>query len=177
MPEVRGITGRVVGRESPLFTYDQSPGREDWTVASAALGKGGSRWLPVRQPGAYTAEVFRTLARAQGIDLPEGEMVSGLPAGTEIARADSEALTEVLREMLKFSTNITAECCGLASSGAGNLAQSGGVRGGLAVGVVTCRQAVMRMSWSGFSRWKRSRMSLRTGISRAAHSMRRTPSC
>ncbi len=139
VPEVRGITGRVVGRESPLFTYDQSPGREDWTVASAALGKGGSRWLPVRQPGAYTAEVFRTLARAQGIDLPEGEMVSGLPAGTEIARADSEALTEVLREMLKFSTNITAECCGLASSGAGNLAQSGGAmtdwaRGRLGIG-------------------------------------------
>src|SRR5688572_18941734 len=46
----------------------------------------------------------------------------------------------------------------------------------LAVSVVTCRQAVMRMSCSGFSRVKRSRMSFRTGISRAAHSIRRTPS-
>ena len=34
------------------------------------LGKGGSRWLPVRPGAPYVAEVFRTLARAQGIKLP-----------------------------------------------------------------------------------------------------------
>jgi D-alanyl-D-alanine carboxypeptidase/D-alanyl-D-alanine-endopeptidase (penicillin-binding protein 4) len=125
VPAVSGITGRVVKRESPLFTYDQTPGREDWTVASAALGKGGSRWLPVRQPAAYVAEVFRVLARAQGIDLPKGEVASALPGGTEIGRAESEPLTVVLRDMLKFSTNITAECCGLASSHQARLAASG----------------------------------------------------
>lgn len=125
VPAISGITGRVARRESPLFTYDQSPGHEDWTVASAALGKGGSRWLPVRQPAAYVAEVFRVLTRAQGITLPKGEVVASLAGGTEIGRAESEPLTVVLRDMLKFSTNITAECCGLSSSHEARLAASG----------------------------------------------------
>ena len=125
VPEVRGIAGRVAKRKSPIFTYTQTPGREEWTVASTALGDGGSRWLPVRQPALYTSEVLRTLARAQGIALPEGQMVAALPAGTEIGRIVSEPLTEVLRDMLRFSTNLTAECCGLTSSGARALPGSG----------------------------------------------------
>ena len=127
LPEVRMIGAKVVKRESPLFTYDQAPGREDWTVASAALGKGGSRWLPVRQPAVYVAEVFCTLARAQGITLPQGEVVAARPSGTEIGRIDSDPLTAVLRDMLKFSTNITAECVGLTASGQRDLAASGRV--------------------------------------------------
>jgi serine-type D-Ala-D-Ala carboxypeptidase/endopeptidase (penicillin-binding protein 4) len=108
----------------PLFTY--APGRvEEWTVASAALGKGGSRWLPVRDPGAYVAEVFRTLARAQGIRLSVGERVASVPSGNEIGRVESEPLPEVLRDMLKFSTNLTAECVGLTASGQASLEGSG----------------------------------------------------
>jgi D-alanyl-D-alanine carboxypeptidase/D-alanyl-D-alanine-endopeptidase (penicillin-binding protein 4) len=108
----------------PAFTYDQGPGHEDWTVASAALGKGGSRWLPVRQPGPTRPRCSARWPARRGSTCRRASW-AGLPAGTEIARADSEALTEVLRDMLKFSTNITAECCGLASSGAASLAASG----------------------------------------------------
>jgi D-alanyl-D-alanine carboxypeptidase/D-alanyl-D-alanine-endopeptidase (penicillin-binding protein 4) len=116
LPAVNMVRVDVAQRDVPLFTY--SPGRvEEWTVASAALGKGGSRWLPVRDPGTYVAEVFRTLARAQGIRLEAGERVAALPAGTELGRVESEPLTEVLRDMLKFSTNLTAECVGLTASG------------------------------------------------------------
>ena len=125
VPAVDLARMQVVRRETPLFTYRRNRDHEDWTVASGALGKGGSRWLPVRQPGLYTAEVFQTLARAQGIVLPAPEMVAAAPAGTEIGRVESDALPEVLREMLKFSTNITAECNGLAASGADSLAASG----------------------------------------------------
>src|SRR5579884_4506328 len=46
----------------------------------------------------------------------------------------------------------------------------------LAVSVVMCRQPARRRPWSGFSSAKRSRISRRTGISWAAHSMRRWPS-
>ncbi len=46
----------------------------------------------------------------------------------------------------------------------------------LAVSVVTCRHAPMRRPSSGRSRSKRSRIRRRTGISRSAHSIRRTPS-
>ncbi|MFM7334738.1 MAG: D-alanyl-D-alanine carboxypeptidase/D-alanyl-D-alanine-endopeptidase [Tabrizicola sp.] len=125
LPEVGMVRVAIAQREAPLFTY--APGRvEEWTVASGALGKGGSRWLPVRNPGAYVAEVFRTLARAQGIRLEPGERVGALPGGTELGRVESEPLTEVLRDMLKFSTNLTAECVGLTASGLTSLEASAG---------------------------------------------------
>jgi D-alanyl-D-alanine carboxypeptidase/D-alanyl-D-alanine-endopeptidase (penicillin-binding protein 4) len=123
VPEVGMVRVAIAQREAPLFTY--SPGRvEEWTVAAGALGKGGSRWLPVRDPGAYVAEVFRTLSRAQGIRLEAGERVGTLPEGTELGRVESEPLTEVLRDMLRFSTNLTAECVGLTASGLTSLEAS-----------------------------------------------------
>jgi D-alanyl-D-alanine carboxypeptidase/D-alanyl-D-alanine-endopeptidase (penicillin-binding protein 4) len=124
VPEVGMVRVAVAQRGAPLFTY--APGRvEEWTVASGALGKGGSRWLPVRDPGAYVAEVFRTLARAQGLRLEAAERVASVPPGQEIGRVESEPLPEVLRDMLKFSTNLTAECVGLTASGQASLEASG----------------------------------------------------
>lgn len=124
VPAVGMVRVAVVAREAPLFTYD--PGVvEEWTVASGALGNGGSRWLPVRDPGRHVAEVFRTLARAQGITLEPGERVEALPGGAEIGRVESEPLPEVLRDMLRYSTNLTAECVGLTASGLGSLQASG----------------------------------------------------
>jgi D-alanyl-D-alanine carboxypeptidase/D-alanyl-D-alanine-endopeptidase (penicillin-binding protein 4) len=126
VPAVDMVRMRVARREAPLFTHEVGAGEEDWTVASAALGKGGSRWLPVRRPGLYLAEVFGTLAAAQGIRLPAAEPVATLPPGAEIGRVESDPLPEVLRAMLKYSTNLTAECIGLAASGRGDLAASAG---------------------------------------------------
>lgn len=124
VPEVGMVRVAVAQRDVPLFTY--APGRvEEWTVASGALGKGGSRWLPVRDPGAYVAEVFRTLARAQGIRLEGAERAGSVPPGQELGRVESEPLPEVLRDMLKYSTNLTAECVGLTASGARGLEASG----------------------------------------------------
>lgn len=125
VPQVGLVDMTIARRETPLFTYAQSQGHEAWTVASAALGKGGSRWLPVRQPGLYLAEVFRTLARAQGITLAHAEAAAKAPQGTELGRIDSEALPTVLQDMLRFSTNLTAECSGLSASGQTRLAASG----------------------------------------------------
>ncbi|MEN9408927.1 MAG: D-alanyl-D-alanine carboxypeptidase/D-alanyl-D-alanine-endopeptidase [Pseudomonadota bacterium] len=126
VPPVRIARMEVVRREAPLFTWRARGGAEEWTVASEALGKGGSRWLPVRSPGAYVGEVFQTLARAQGIDLPEGRRVAGLPAGAQVvAEHLGEPLADVLRRMLRWSTNLTAEVVGLSSSGAGGLRASG----------------------------------------------------
>ncbi len=124
LPPVDLVRMAVVDRKTPLFTYENGNRNEGWTVASAALGKGGSRWLPVRHPGLYTAEVFRTLARAQGITLGP-PTVTGAAQGTEVGRIDSEPMADVLRDMLKFSTNLTAEVVGLSVSGARSLADSG----------------------------------------------------
>ncbi len=125
VPPVRMARVRVVQRDAPLFTYDSAGASEDWTVASGALGKGGSRWLPVRHPTAYAGEVFQTLARAQGITLPRPEVATTEPAGQALATSESAPLPEVLRDMLRFSTNITAEAVGLRASGATDLAASG----------------------------------------------------
>ncbi len=125
IPAVRMARMAVVKRSAPTFTYTAADNTEDWTVASGALGKGGSRWLPVRLPGRYVGEVFQTLARAQGVKLPDPQAVSALPTGQQVALVESAILPEVLRDMLKFSTNLTAEAVGLRASGANGLAASG----------------------------------------------------
>lgn len=124
LPKLDWVGMTLAQRDVPVFTYQGGAAREDWTVASAALGKGGTRWLPTRLPGLYAADVFRSLAKAQGIALPEGQPAGAAPQGDEIARVESKDIPEVLREMLRFSTNLTAECAGLAASGAQSLPAS-----------------------------------------------------
>ena len=122
---VRMARMAVADRTTPLFSYDQGPGIEDWSVARGGLGQAGSRWLPVRQVAPYVAEVFQTLCAAQGIKLPKAEVVQVLPAGAvALVSWKSDELVSILRQMLKFSTNITAETVGLAATGASGLIAS-----------------------------------------------------
>ena len=122
VPAVRTARMQIKDRDAPLFTYTSAANVDQWTVAGSALTGDGSRWLPVRHPATYVAEVFAVLCAAQGIRLPTAEIVTILPAGTvTIVAHQSAALDTILRSMLKFSTNITAEVIGLAASGAGTL--------------------------------------------------------
>ncbi len=127
VPPVRMARVQVVDRDVPLFAYEAGAAQDHWTVARGALGREGSRWLPVRQAATYVAEVFQTLCAAQGIKLPQAEVVYALPEAVEIVRHESEALPDLLRKMLKFSTNLTAEAVGLTASGAGTLEGSAAV--------------------------------------------------
>lgn len=124
-PPVTMARMRVVGRSSPIYTYSAGSRVDNWTVASSAVGRGGNRWLPVRQPDAYTAEVFRWLAAARGVRLPEPVVTRSAPSGAVLAVRASAPLTEILRDMLKFSNNMTAEAVGLAASRQGSLSASG----------------------------------------------------
>jgi len=122
LPVVKGVQIRLANRDLPLFTYE---GNESWTVSQAALGDGGSRWLPVRAPAAYAAEVFATLAAARGLVLPSPGFMAHPPADAVVVTAhQGEALPKLLQKMLKFSTNLTAEAVGLMASGAGTQAGS-----------------------------------------------------
>lgn len=110
-------TMQVQNRSLPVYTYAEGGGIERWTVARSALGDGGSRWLPTRQPERLAGDVFRSLARAQGVTLPAAEPGRGpLPPGTVLAQRGSQDLGPVLRDMLRWSTNLTAEAVGLAAS-------------------------------------------------------------
>ena len=122
VPVVQGITVGVADRDTPLFTYAAG---ERWTVARPALARLGSRWLPVRNVAAYVAEVFSVLCAAQGIALPKAQMIGAVPAGANaLITWPSAELREILRDMLKYSTNITAETMGLSASGAVDLRSS-----------------------------------------------------
>ena len=117
-PPVSIARMQVANRQTPVYTYSDANGVDDWTVASGALGNGGTRWLPVRQPGAYAGEVFHVLARGQGIELPRPEPARGI-GGTVLVQHLSEPLAEILVSMLKWSTNLTAEVVGLSASSSG----------------------------------------------------------
>lgn len=115
-PDVRMARMKLVARDAPVYTYSKSRTQEDWTVARSALGGNGSRWLPVRLPGLYAGDVFRTLARSNGIVLPKAALSRSAPGGTLVASHASAPLQTILRDMLKFSNNLTAEMVGMAAS-------------------------------------------------------------
>ncbi len=116
----------IADRDLPIFTYARAADLDRWSVAKTALNDAGSRWLPVRDPAGYAAAAFAALARAQGISLPKPTVLRDVPAGAVPMVAHQGAdLTKVLKDMLRFSTNLTAETVGMVASGAGTLAGSG----------------------------------------------------
>ena len=117
-PAVTMAAMQIRDRRAPIYTYEDQPNRDSWTVAKGALGKSGARWLPVRKPGLYAGDVFATLAGAQGIRLAKPEIIRTLPAGETIVTHQSGPLLGILQDMLKYSTNLTAEMVGLAATNA-----------------------------------------------------------
>lgn len=112
------------GDGTDLFSWQDKGAHEVWTVSRAATACPGSRWLPVRRPELYAGDVFQTLCRAQGLILPAPEVIRDLPPGEIVANHSSPPLEEILRGMLYFSTNLTAEVVGLHASGAADPAAS-----------------------------------------------------
>ncbi len=118
-PTVYVAKMQVVSRELPVYTYTDKNGIDSWTVARRALGNGGARWLPVRKPELYAGDVFQTIARSHGVPLPNPKVVKSRPKGRVLVRHQSAELRVIVRAMLKFSTNLTAEVIGMAASAAG----------------------------------------------------------
>ncbi|MGR3359781.1 MAG: D-alanyl-D-alanine carboxypeptidase [Paracoccus sp. (in: a-proteobacteria)] len=112
------------GDQPDLFSYRSEDGIEAWTVSRAAIAQPGSRWLPVRKPELYAGDVFQTLCRARGLVLPRPDTIRMLPVAEEVAALDSPPLITILRDMLYYSTNLTAEVVGLQASGAPDTASS-----------------------------------------------------
>ncbi|WP_207100634.1 D-alanyl-D-alanine carboxypeptidase/D-alanyl-D-alanine-endopeptidase [Paracoccus shandongensis] len=122
-PRAYTITA-VAGDGDDLFSWQEDGARESWTVSRRATRQPGSRWLPVRRPELYAGDVFQTLCRAKGLVLPAPEVVRDLPQGEVLVSHSSPPLEEILRGMLHFSTNLTAEVVGLHASGAADPAGS-----------------------------------------------------
>jgi D-alanyl-D-alanine carboxypeptidase/D-alanyl-D-alanine-endopeptidase (penicillin-binding protein 4) len=117
-PDVTVAQMRVADRRGPVYSYADKGGHDAWSVARGALGSGGARWLPVRKPEAYAAEVFATLSRSHGIEIGKAEVIDRLPEGSVFVTHHSAPLDSILRDMLKYSTNITADLVGMTATAA-----------------------------------------------------------
>jgi D-alanyl-D-alanine carboxypeptidase/D-alanyl-D-alanine-endopeptidase (penicillin-binding protein 4) len=130
-PAVRVARMLIAERTSPVYTYSDAENHDAWTVARGALGNAGARWLPVRRPAAYMAEVFSTLMSGLGVRLPDPTFAPSAPeTALVLVEHSSDPLDEILRGMMRWSTNLTAEVVGLMATQAGdvqpeNLPESG----------------------------------------------------
>lgn len=115
-PPVTFAQMKIQDRAGALFTYSSAGNGENWTVRQSALGKSGGRWLPTRDPGRYSAEVFAAIARDQGVTVPAPIAKSAPPTATARATHASARLADVVRDMLVHSTNLTAEVVGLTAT-------------------------------------------------------------
>ncbi|MEO0669190.1 MAG: D-alanyl-D-alanine carboxypeptidase/D-alanyl-D-alanine-endopeptidase [Pseudomonadota bacterium] len=115
-PAVYSSKMQIADRNLPVYTYSDGGRTDNWTVSRRALGGGGARWLPVRKPALYAGDVFQTLMRAQGIVLKAPKVVARAPAGTALVAHQSDELRVILRDMLRFSTNLTAEMVGMSAT-------------------------------------------------------------
>lgn len=89
---------------------------ETWHIAREAIARDGGRWLPVRRPAAYAGEVFARLATAAELELPEAEAGDAPVVSDVLARVESRPLADILADMMRYSTNLTAEAVGLAAT-------------------------------------------------------------
>lgn len=115
-PAVATSRMRIADRSLPVYTYAADGAVDAWTVARRQLGGSGSRWLPVRNPALYAGDVMRTMLRANGIVVGAPVRVAATPGGTTVAQESSAPLDRMARAMLRYSTNLTAECMGIAAS-------------------------------------------------------------
>ncbi|MEM9099822.1 MAG: D-alanyl-D-alanine carboxypeptidase/D-alanyl-D-alanine-endopeptidase [Pseudomonadota bacterium] len=118
VPSIEVRRGTLPG--SPVFQHQMAETGERWQIADAAMRRPGEVWLPVKDPSTYAAQVFRDLAQVYGMALPKAT-VGPAPEAEVIAVYRGRPLKSVLRYMLKYSTNLTAEAVGIAASGAPNL--------------------------------------------------------
>jgi len=119
-PSVRFAKMKIASRDMPVYTYAGKGEEDHWSVSAKALGKGGSRWLPVRHPEIYAGEVLRDLARAQGVTLPQPQKGTGRGGGRVLVRQQSVELSRMCRDFLFYSNNLMAEMVGLAATKARN---------------------------------------------------------
>jgi D-alanyl-D-alanine carboxypeptidase/D-alanyl-D-alanine-endopeptidase (penicillin-binding protein 4) len=153
-PELRlSAPGRRYGAEAPCIVAEVGgagpprhrieAGREVWAFAAPSVAGAGSLWLPVRDPAAYSGAVLRALAAQSGLALPPPQAGAAPEGAPALAVRTSQALGPMLRDMLDYSTNLTAEVVGLAAARAG-----GGAADGLAA------------SGGAMSDWARARFGL-----------------
>ncbi|MFA7431406.1 MAG: D-alanyl-D-alanine carboxypeptidase, partial [Rhodospirillaceae bacterium] len=98
--KVRWNEGSPTGAEVPL---DPLP------VALTMPPEQSEVWVPVREPGRFTARMFHWLAAKQSITLPLPEPGPAPAEASELVRNESLPVAEILRRALIHSNNMTTD--------------------------------------------------------------------
>lgn len=116
-PEVAGVQVTLASLPGTEMFVHRLEGRtEIWQMNEAGFRGKGARWLPVRRPEIYAGEVFQSLARDREISVLAADAEAAPESGMEIARHQSRPLQPMVKSMLRYSTNLTAEAVGFAAS-------------------------------------------------------------
>ena len=109
--------GLAFAEQDPVgpFVRAGAPSEDRWLL-SPTLAATGEDWLPVGNPSLITADVFRSLAAAEGIVLPEPAPGVVPDGAREVARHESPPLSEIASGVLRYSNNLSAELIGLTAS-------------------------------------------------------------
>jgi D-alanyl-D-alanine carboxypeptidase/D-alanyl-D-alanine-endopeptidase (penicillin-binding protein 4) len=101
------------------FIYAGDAAGDRWLYSPdlpESLPDEGAIFLPVKNPAANAAQVFRRIAASAGVALPVPRP-GAVPEGAALlGETDSPPLSEIIAGLLKFSNNITAELIGMAAS-------------------------------------------------------------
>lgn len=114
----------------------------------------GTTWLPVPDPGAHGARLFRAVAQGQGLSLPPPRPGPAPADGRVLARHASPPLADIVAGVLNYSNNLSAELIGLATvrALAGPMTNLAGAAGHLARWLVPVTGTAARLAnFSGLS--------------------------
>ncbi len=92
----------------PFTKFKLSNNKEIWGLNQKNLTEKRQQ-LPVKRPGLYTAETFRKLCEIHGIKIPNPENRETPSSSKTISTHESRPLSDVLKNMLFSSNNMTAE--------------------------------------------------------------------
>jgi serine-type D-Ala-D-Ala carboxypeptidase/endopeptidase (penicillin-binding protein 4) len=116
---VTGVRVEIGGTAGYAHRFEAEA--EVWRLAPGLARGTGSVWLPVRRPPAHAGEVFAHLASRIGLDPAPGRLDAaaggpGGPGGKPLVVHESPDVAALMRGMLRYSTNLTAETVGLAAA-------------------------------------------------------------
>lgn len=108
------VAGRDFGAGIP-FVHQVTDRGHRWSLSSGVDGR-GSAWLPVKDPAAHAAHLFRDVAADNGLALPFPVPGRPGPDARHAAEKASVPLDRIAEQVLRYSNNMSAELIGLAAT-------------------------------------------------------------
>jgi D-alanyl-D-alanine carboxypeptidase/D-alanyl-D-alanine-endopeptidase (penicillin-binding protein 4) len=117
LPQLPSFTSSLYEEtpDYPLFKYKQTGGRELWALPKKKYWD-NKQPLPIKNPGLYTAEIFRKLCGVQGIKLSQPGRIKATVNYKPLAEYTGRPLDPIIKNLLSTSNNVTAELLYITSS-------------------------------------------------------------